>query len=325
MRRFKRDMKAGGDLAGIEFGDPIKPFAAVWLHATGFNAMTYQSLLAPLGLRARVAALDLRGHGRSTLPARGGLASWAKYRDDVIEWLQREAPQGVVLGGHSMGGCVALMVAGKRPDLVKGLVLADPVILSRNVYFWNHVFPPVNWLIARSNMASRARKRRAEFASFNEAMESYSGKAAFKSWREPFLADYLLDGLDRIDDGSGDLENKSWRLLCEPAWEAKTFRAQRNQPWAALRKVRQKKIPIVILRPNRDSVISDKVRADLIKQNPAMMMKSVRGVSHFLPMEAPYEVRDQLSAFIARLVERFTIEEDAELARSLNGRRRRSG
>ncbi len=325
MRRFRRETKSGGEMAGIEFGDPIKPYAAVWLHATGFNAMTYQSILAPLGLRARVAALDMRGHGRSTMPANGALTSWTRYRDDVIEWLAREAPQGVVLGGHSMGGCVALLVAGKRPDLVKGLVLADPVILSRTTYFWNHVFPPVSALLNRSQMASRARKRRAEFSSFNEAMENYASKPAFKSWREPFLADYLLDGLDRVDDGRDDNAPQTWRLLCEPKWEAKTFRAQRNAPWSALRKVKKKKIPVVLLRPNRDSVVSDKVRAELIKLNPAMMMKPVRGVSHFLPMEAPYEVRDQLSAFIARLVERFSLEDEGEVSRSLNGQRRRQG
>ena len=130
MRRFTYEAKAGGEMAGIEFGDPIKPFSAVWLHATGFNGMTYQSLLAPLGLRQRVAALDMRGHGRSTLQAKPGrMKSWKRHRDDVIEWLEKEAPQGVILGGHSMGGCVALLVAGKRPDLVKGLVLADPVIM----------------------------------------------------------------------------------------------------------------------------------------------------------------------------------------------------
>jgi pimeloyl-ACP methyl ester carboxylesterase len=310
MRRFREDMKSGGQMAGIEFGDPIKPYAAVWLHATGFNAMTYQSMLAPLGLRARVAALDLRGHGRSTLPSKGGLTSWARYRDDVIEFLENEAPQGVVLGGHSMGGCVALMVAGKRPDLVKGLVLADPVILSRRTYFWNHVFPPVNWLLSRNGMAARARKRRAEFSSFREALDGYAGKATFKSWREPFPA---------------DAEKQSWKLLCTPKWEAKTFGAQRNTPWSALRKVRKKKIPIVILRPSRDSVISDKVRAEIIQQNPSLMMRGIRGTSHFLPMEAPYEVRDQLSAFIARLVERLTLEEDGPVSRNLRQRRRRAG
>ena len=326
MRRFREDMKSGGQLAGIEFGDPIKPYAAVWIHATGFNAMTYQSMLAPLGLRARVAALDMRGHGRSTLPSKGSIASWNKYRDDVIEFLDAKAPQGVVLAGHSMGGCVALLVAGKRPDLVKGLVLADPVIMSRKIYFWNHVLPPVSWMMSRGNqMAKRARKRRGEFASFREALDGYATKAAFKSWREPFLADYLLDGLDRADAGAQDAEKQSWKLLCTPKWEAKTFAAQRNRPWSALAKVRRKKIPIVILRPNRDSVISGKVRAEIIKKNPSLMMRGVRGTSHFLPMEAPYEIRDQLSAFIARLVERLTLEEDGPVARGLGVRRRRAG
>lgn len=325
MRRFATEMKAGGKMAGIEFGDPIKPFAAVWLHATGFNAMTYQSMLAPLGLRQRVAALDMRGHGRSTMPARPGrMKSWHRYRDDVIEWLDKEAPHGVVLGGHSMGGCVALLVAAKRPDLVKGLVLADPVIMSRTQYFWNHVFPPMSWILRRNMLARNAKKRRAEFPSFRKALESYTGRGAFESWREPFLADYLLDGIERVDHNTTDAENQIWRLTCAPKWESATFAAQRNRPWAALKKVRKRKIPIIVLRPSRASVISDKVRAQIILMNQALMMKGVRGTSHFLPMEAPYEVRDALSSFIARLVERFTLEEDADVARSLSVRRRRA-
>nr|WP_321359397.1 alpha/beta hydrolase [uncultured Hyphomonas sp.] len=325
MRRFATEMKAGGELAGIEFGDPIKPFAAVWIHATGFNAMTYQSLLAPLGLRQRVAALDMRGHGRSTMPAKPGrMKSWHRYRDDVIEWLEKEAPNGVVLSGHSMGGAVALLVAGKRPDLVKGLVLADPVIMPRSFYFWNYVFPPVSWIVNRNMMAKNAKKRRAEFPAFREALESYSGRGAFTTWREPFLADYLLDGIDRVDNNSIESDEQVWRLTCDPKWEAATFSAQRNRPWRALKKVRKHKIPIVVLRPNRNSIISPKVRAQIILMNQALMMRGIRGTTHFLPMEAPYEVRDALSAFIARLVERFTLEEDSDVSRSLNNRRRRA-
>ena len=328
MRRFRHEATTGGEMAGIEFGDPIKPFSAVWLHATGFNGMTYQSLLAPLELRQRVAALDMRGHGRSTLPAKPSrMKSWKRHRDDVIEWLEKEAPHGVILGGHSMGGCVALMVAGKRPDLVKGLVLADPVIMAKDVYFWQHVLAPVSFLLSiRGNhMSRRAKKRRAEFGSFREALDSYTGRGAFETWREPFLADYLLDGLERTDDRPADSDEQTWRLLCDPKWEAATFAAQRNRPWSALRRVKKHKIPMTILRPTRNSVISDKVRARLIMAYPAMMMKAVRGTTHFLPMEAPYEVRDQLSAFLARLVERFTLEEDAFVERSLKVRRRRTG
>ena len=209
-------------------------------------------------------------------------------------------------------------------DLVKGLVLADPVIKPRSYYFWKHVCPPVSWIVNRNMMAKNAKKRRAEFPAFREALESYSGRGAFTTWREPFLADYLLDGIDRVDHNSVESDEQVWRLTCDPKWEAATFAAQRNRPWHALKKVRKHKIPIVVLRPNRDSIISPKVRAKIILMNQALMMRGIRGTTHFLPMEAPYEVRDALSAFIARLVERFTLEEDSDVSRSLSNRRRRA-
>lgn len=318
MRRFRHAL-LGGEMAGVEFGDPVREFAAVWLHATGFNAMTYQSILAPLGLRARVGALDLRGHGRTTLPAEPGkLTSWKRYRDDVIAWLDSHAPGGVVLGGHSMGGCVALLVAGKRPDLVKGLVLIDPVILSPRFYRWAHLAPPFYWMMRRTqHMARSARKRRAEFASPDEARERYARKAAFATWREPFLDDYLLDGLERIDAGRPDAETQTWRLLCDPKWEAATFGAQRNQPWSALGKVRRKRIPITVLRAETGSVLTDKVVERMVRKVPAMIVKQKRGSTHFLPMEAPYDVRDALSSYIARLFEGISPAQEGPVRRSL--------
>lgn len=318
MRRFRHEL-GEGEIAGVEFGDPVQPFAALWLHATGFNAMTYQSILAPLGLRARVAALDMRGHGRTTLPADPKkMHSWARYRDDVIEWLDRYAPGGLVLGGHSMGGTVSLMVAGKRPDLVKGLVLIDPVILSPRQYFWMHAFPPIGWGIRAGNsLARQARKRRSEFASVADARERYSGRGAFKSWRAPFLDDYLLDGLERTDHGPADSAEQTWSLLCAPRWEAVTFGAQRNRPWSALAKVRRKKIPITILRAETGSVMTDKVVEKLVRKVPALILKRKRGSSHFLPMEAPYDVRDALSSYLSRLFEGFTMAEEGPVRRTL--------
>ena len=164
-----------GVMTSIDFGDPSQEMAALWLHATGFNAMTYRSLLAPLGERHRVTALDMRGHGRSGLPADPkSIKSWHVHRDDVIAFLEAEATRPVVLGGHSMGGCVSLLVAGKRPDLVAGLVLVDPVVMSPRFYFWAHVLP----FLPRSNqMARRAKKRRPEFDSPEAAIEAYRGKA----------------------------------------------------------------------------------------------------------------------------------------------------
>lgn len=303
-------------MAALEFGNPAHRLAAVWLHATGFNAMTYQSILAPLGLRTKVQAVDLRGHGRSTLPAKPGkLKSWTTYRNDVLSYLDREAPtKPVVLGGHSMGGCVALMVAAARPEKVAGLVLVDPVILPPSVYRGRHLWPIGG---DKSGMAKQARRRRSEFGSQEEIVKSYDGRGAFKTWRDPFLHDYLLDGFDRVDQNDIDAEDQSWELLCKPKWEAATFSAQRNRPWSALAKIRKHKIPITVLRPERDSVMTEQVAARLSRKCPHLVLKERVNTSHFLPMEAPYDVRDQLSAYISSLIEGLSDEEVGAVKRSL--------
>ena len=318
LRRIRHSVE-DGQVAGIEFGDPIQDISALFLHATGFNAMTYQSLLAPLGLRARLVALDMRGHGRTTTEAKQNIASWHGYRDDVIKWIEAHAPQGLVLAGHSMGGCVALLVAGKRPDLVKGLVLVDPVILSPKIYRFNHLIPFSKFLSRRHSMARLARRRRSEYGSLADAKASYAGRGAFASWREPFLDDYLLDGFERTDHNSPDSEDQTWSLLCSPAMEAATFGAQRNRPWGALRKVKKAKLPTIILRPEKQAVLSADEAKRILRRYPDAVVKTIRGTTHFLPMEAPYAVRDELSAMISLLVEGFALGDQGPVRRSLHG------
>ncbi|WP_300380145.1 alpha/beta hydrolase [Henriciella sp.] len=320
MRRYQTETPEG-EMKAIEFGNPEMDTAAIWLHATGFNAMTYQSILAPLGQRTRVAALDMRGHGRTTLPAEPkSLKSWHTYRDDVIEFLEKTVTKPVVLSGHSMGGCVALLVAGKRPDLVKGLVLVDPVILSKRFYFMKHAFPFLGPLMSAGNgMSRQARKRRAEFASPADAKKAYKGRGAFKTWREPFLEDYLTDGLTRTEGNEADSDGESWRLSCDPAWEAATFNAQRNQPWGALKTVRAENIPTVILRPTQAPVMTKRVTNLIISKYPGIILKERPYTSHFHPMEVPYEVRSELSTTISRLIDGFSAADEGAVRRSFHG------
>jgi pimeloyl-ACP methyl ester carboxylesterase len=271
-----------GRMAGLAWGDDTRPPDIVFLHATGFNAHTYAALLAPLAERFHVLALDARGHGRTELPARRfGYTSWNRHRDDVIHILDAHAPMPVTLAGHSMGATVSLLVAGKRPDLVRGLALIEPVILAPSRYqtldlpgaplMLRHTYP----------IARQAARRRARFDSREAAKAALTGRGFFKGFSAEALADYLEDGL--IDDGKGGV-----RLACSPAYEAATFAAQRQDPWRALARAPK---PIIILRSEKDSVLSPSVAQRIKSVRPDARIATVEGATHALPMERPDRAR----------------------------------
>ena len=82
------------ELDVLDFGDPARPVDLIFVHANGFNAYTYRSLLQPLSGALRIWAPDLRGHGRTRLPARPeGRRSWKDHRDDLIALLDAAPPE----------------------------------------------------------------------------------------------------------------------------------------------------------------------------------------------------------------------------------------
>jgi pimeloyl-ACP methyl ester carboxylesterase len=67
-------------------------------------------------------ALDFTGHGRSTVPVGGGY-SCELLMADADAALAALGPSTVY--GRGLGGYVALLIAGARPDLVRGAVIDD--------------------------------------------------------------------------------------------------------------------------------------------------------------------------------------------------------
>ena len=70
-----------GPMSVLDFGDAKRPVDLVFVHANGFNAMTYRTLLAPLSGSLRIWAPDLRGHGLTRLPT--GTAGRRHWHDHV--------------------------------------------------------------------------------------------------------------------------------------------------------------------------------------------------------------------------------------------------
>ena len=76
----------------------------------------------PPDLRFRRITLECRGHGASEL---GDDVSITTFAEDVAALIDT-LPGPVILGGISMGAAIALLLAVRRPELVRGLILVRP-------------------------------------------------------------------------------------------------------------------------------------------------------------------------------------------------------
>ena len=285
-RMIAIDSPAGpGEMAALEFGPQDRAIDAIFVHANGFNAQTYNSLLAPLAAGLRVLAIDQRGHGATTLAARSeGRRSWLDLRDDLVALLRVLDGPPVVLAGHSMGGTVSLLAAAARPDAVKGLVLLDPVIMPRLVALYALAPWTSGALWKKMPIAQAALRRRAVFDDREAVVAAYTGRGAFKTWPETMLADYVDGGFVDRDDGKVE-------LACAPAWEASNYSAQGHDPWRAIGKVTG---PVRILRAERGSTC--RVGDRFARRGRDVRVETVVGTSHFLPMERPDLARDAIFA-----------------------------
>jgi pimeloyl-ACP methyl ester carboxylesterase len=259
-------------------------------HATGFNAETYRGLLTPLQGRFHVTAADMRGHGFTVLPAEPGpQANWTTFGSDLAGILDSLGNTSVVLAGHSMGAITSLMVAARHPEKVRGLVLIEPVLVPRYsrqvaavMRFLGRQPPP------NSNLAEMAAKRRAIFPSFEMALASYRGRGAFKTWPEDTIADYLHGGL--IPTGNGT----EMRLACAPAWESAIFQ---NAPPGVARLASKVRCPLTLIYAGNGTAREREVQIVARRHGHARLVQ-VPGTTHFLPMERPDIVQDEIARML---------------------------
>jgi pimeloyl-ACP methyl ester carboxylesterase len=265
-------------MAYLDFGAPERPVDVVFSHANGFNGRTYRAILEPLAGEMRILAIDLRGHGASTLPTViEGRQGWTEMEDDLLAFLAARLDHPVVLAGHSMGGTTSLLAAAAEPARVSRLALFDPVIMPKEALAGPEA-------IAESPLVQGALRRRARFPSKQAVVEAYTGRGAFRSWSPAMIADYVEAGFRETADGEVT-------LACTPEWEASNFRTHNYDPWRAFA---QSRCPIDIRRAELASTCrTDELEAELTADG-RISIETVPGTSHFLPMERPDVVAQAL-------------------------------
>ncbi len=117
-------------MANIQLGDVATWYdvhgngeAVLLLHGGFVDSRMFAPAMPLLVDSFRVYTVDRRGHGHT--PDVEGPLSYEAMADDTIAFLDEVAREPAHLVGYSDGASVALLVALKRPDLVRKLVLVS--------------------------------------------------------------------------------------------------------------------------------------------------------------------------------------------------------
>ncbi|MFM2056381.1 MAG: hypothetical protein RLY71_766 [Pseudomonadota bacterium] len=162
----------------------------VFSHANGFPAGTYrQHFEAWRAAGWRVEAIDRLGHNERYRVSN----NWPHLRDELIAFIEGLGCGPVALVGHSLGGFLSLIVACRRPALVKALVMLDAPVLAGWKAHSVHM-AKVTGLMKRVSPSKIAVKRREQWPSRAAMLEHFQSKAAFARWAPGVLADYVDAG-----------------------------------------------------------------------------------------------------------------------------------
>ncbi len=263
-----------GDFHYINWGGsgPLAHFS----HATGLCAGTYAPLAQRLKTHLRVLGMDDRGHGATEAPANPRkLKNWDIFVEDLERFFEHLGEPAIAMG-HSRGAAVSLLLAVKRPELIRALVLIDPTILPLSWMWW--------WYVAKKSGLARlvpivatAARRKSVWPDHEAILSAYRGKTVFKNWQDGFLDAYIKDGTQKTDAGTVTLR-------CQPAWESQCFAACPHDIWRFV--PRLKKPALVLYGAESDTFLAPAANRFRSKV-PHTVFHCFEATGHFVPMERP--------------------------------------
>jgi pimeloyl-ACP methyl ester carboxylesterase len=272
----------GVDIAYDDTGSDAD--TVVLLHGLGSARSTWHPLVGSVAQRARVLAVDQRGHGDSSHAP--GTYTLPHYVADAIAVCDAVTNPPVVMVGHSLGAVVAASAARLRPDLVRGVLLEDPPL-----YRGDSVDPQQNPAVAFFAMLRQVtldmQARHAgvdDYEGLLRVAPSPNGAGSFADVLGPAGTRALAQSLATIDpevfapvaDGSG-LDG-----------------VQPDAPLAC---------PIRVLRadPSLGGTFTDADEARFRLSNPHAHIDVVHGASHFIHDEHPERFLAEVHAFLDSL------------------------
>lgn len=256
--------------------------------ANGFPPEVYRPLLEPFTARFRVLCLLPRPLWNPP-PDPDGLTSWRQFAADLLEGLRAHNLTDVIAVGHSMGGVHSLLAALAEPQRFRALILLDPTILPPLTLAAIRLLRAVG-MGQRFPLVQGALRRRAHFASAEEAFAYWRGKPLFRNWSDEVLRLYAEGLTHPAPDGGVTLR---W----SPQWEARAYQTIFTEVWREVPRLRGV-LPILVLRGAQTNTFVAASERRMRRLLPEATYVTLQGHGHLFPMSAPQEAQQVIAAWL---------------------------
>jgi pimeloyl-ACP methyl ester carboxylesterase len=217
----------------------------------------------------RVVAINLRGHGDSDAPQQDYTIDG--FADDIAWQCNQLGLNRPLIVGHSLGGMIALELAGRFPDLPSGVIMIDTII-----------FPPPEAIEPARQIAEQISGPDYLGAARNSALDLFMD---YVDPADPTRKDRLLEQICAAHPKTPQHVAVSAFLALLSAYDAAPAAQACTAPVAYLSAA----VPLIEMARDLDR---------LRFLCPQLIVAKTLGAGHFSPLEVP----DQINAMIARFL-----------------------
>ncbi len=219
-----------------------------------------------LSRNLKVILVDLRNHGHSP---HSDEFNYKVMADDVVQLINKLDLNYPAILGHSMGGKVAMNLALNYSDLIKNLIVVD---IAPKVYYNPYFTKILDSLLSLNLNRYKSRK---------EIEDSLK-----KTITNPFIRKFLMKNIVRNNSHFRWRINlsaikKNVRFLLEPIDSEKTY-----------------KEPTLFIKGERSDYITDEDIPGIKSLFPKAIIKIVPGAAHWVHVDAPEMLTDEILSFI---------------------------
>ena len=260
----------------LDWGDPSLQ-TVIMVHATGLCSAVWNPIAIKLSQTKHVMAFDQRGHGDSDKSDSGN--SFELIGEDLASIIEILGESQIFVVGHSSGGIATLIADHLLSGQIAKAMLVETRILDGQ---------RSGGILKKR--ADQTRRKRPIWENRNTMYEAYRPRDAFKNWTEECFISFIERGTKLLPDGKAQLK-------CSPEIEASFYEQRENLVLSNYFKGLTAEYKILLGNYPEAQHIDDNDLVYFLNNVPDSSVKSMQIGSHFLPLEHPQAVFEEIEEF----------------------------